>query len=72
MSMWKLTWIEPGDGYIHFRLEENNLWYETKEEAEKACKLKEKEYGVEFHVLKDQVQEDCYWAQRKIPTEFLS
>lgn len=41
------------------------MWYKTKEEAEKACERKEKQFGVEFIVLKDSEREDCYWAQRK-------
>lgn len=42
------------------------MWYKTEEEAEEACKEKELQYGVEFHVLKDSEKEDCYWATRKI------
>lgn len=41
------------------------MWYKTKEEAEEACKWKEKEYNTEFHALKDLEQKDCWWAQRK-------
>lgn len=41
------------------------MWYTTKEEAEKACEEKQKEFNKEFHVLKDAEKEDCYWAQRK-------
>jgi len=40
-------------------------WYTTKEEAEKACEKKEKEFGQEFVVLKDSEKEGCWWAQRK-------
>jgi hypothetical protein len=40
------------------------MWYSTKEEAEKACKEKEKEFKTKFYVLKDTEQENCYWAQR--------
>lgn len=43
-------------------------WYETKEEAEKACLRKEKQYGYEFYVLEDNTSKDLgiiWWAQRK-------
>lgn len=42
------------------------MWYETEEEAAEAVKWKEKEYGVEFYVLKDGEHPDCWWAQRRI------
>lgn len=44
---------------------EVNMWYDTEMEAEEACKWKEIEYKTEFVVLKDSVQPNCYWAQRK-------
>jgi len=40
-------------------------WYSTEEEAVKAAKEKEIEFKEEFIVLKDSVQPNCYWAQRK-------
>lgn len=47
-------------------------WYETEKEAQKACFEKEKEFpGHKFYVLKDSVQENCYWAQRKISPDIL-
>lgn len=42
------------------------MWYKTREEAEEACKQKEKEYGKPFHVLKDDEMAGVYWAQRKM------
>ena len=56
------------------------MWYSTYKEAEEACKEKEKEYGVEFYVLKDVAKLSnaydptlretyIYWAQRKIKDE---
>lgn len=48
------------------------MWYGTYEEAEEACKEKEKEYRCEFYVLEDKLHEGqtferkVYWAQRKI------
>ena len=47
------------------------MWYLTEEEAEEACKWKEKEYKCRFYVLKDSEAENTYWGQRKIPTEYL-
>lgn len=41
------------------------MWYKTEEEAREACKEKEKKYGIEFEVLKDSVEPECYWAQKK-------
>lgn len=48
------------------------MWYDTREKAQEACVRYEKEYGYRFYVLKDSEDEDMYWAQRKIPTEYFS
>lgn len=40
------------------------MWYKTREEAEEACREKEKEYKQKFHVQKDSEKENCYWASR--------
>lgn len=43
------------------------MWYESREEAEEACKFKEVIHGARFYVLKDKEKEDCYWAVRIAP-----
>lgn len=51
------------------------MWYRTEEEAQKACREKEKQYGCAFFVLKEDLlesdklreiinQDYIYWAQR--------
>jgi hypothetical protein len=40
------------------------MWYSTKEEAEEACKEKEKKFKEPFVALKDKV-DPIWWAQRK-------
>lgn len=41
------------------------MWYETEEEAKKACERKEIEFGEEFIVSKDSEKPNCWWATRK-------